>query len=144
MLYSGRKMVRAKFDRVQSGDSDRPGKRGLTGLRAMRLPPGTWARIKGSDELVVVEAVHVIHTLYAAANGTSKVATEGLGLLDSLAPTLISGMVQDVNVHKRSRGVSADARLVPGLASAMCGTVVREAQCGCGSGRAYYNRCGAH
>ena len=112
--------------------------------RAMRLRPGAWTRIEGSDELDVIEAVHVIHTLYAAANGTSKVAAEGLDLLDSLAPTLIGGMVQDLNVHKRSRSMSAEARLVPGLASGLCGKAVREAPCDCGSGRAYHRCCGAH
>ena len=62
----------------------------------------------------------------------------------SLAPALIGGMVQDLKVHKRSRGVSADARLVPGVVSALCEKAVREAPCGCGSGRAYHRCCGAH
>ena len=95
-------------------------------------------------EMDVIEAVEVIHTLYEAANGTSKLTQEGLDLLDSMAPTLIGGMVRDLNVRKPSRGVSADERLVPGLGSAIGGKAVREAPCGCGSGRPYHRCCGAH
>ena len=110
----------------------------------MRLRPGAWARIEGSDELDVIEAVEVIHTLYAAANGTSKLKEEGLELLDSMAPTLIGGMVRDLNVRKQSRGVSVEPRLVPELASGIGGKAVRERRCGCGSGRPYNRCCGAH
>ena len=74
---------------------------------AMRLCPGGWERIEGSDDLDVLESVQVIKSMYAAANGTSRLAKEGLDFLDSMAPMLISGMVQDLNARKRSRGDSA-------------------------------------
>ena len=73
--------------------------------RAMRLRPGAWARIEGSDELVVQEAVQAIHTLYAAANGASTLAGKGLELLDSMGPAMIAGIVRDLNAS----GVSGSA-----------------------------------
>ena len=112
--------------------------------RAMRLRPGAWARIEGSDELDVIEAVHVIQTLYAAANGISDLTEEGLELLDTMAPTLIGGMVLDLNAREHSRDVSAEARLAPGMSSPIGAKAVREKPCGCGSGRPYARCCGAH
>ena len=94
--------------------------------RAMRLRPAAWARIEGSDELDVIEAVQVIHTLYAAMNGTSKLKEEGLELLESMAPTLIGGMVRDLNVRKQSRGVSVEPRLVPAYSEGKLPPVLRE------------------
>ena len=113
-------------------------------VRAMRWRPGAWARIEGSDELDVIEAVQVIHTLYAAANGTSKLTEEGLDLLDGMAPMLIGGMVRDLSVWQKSRGVSAEARLVADVPGAAGWTAEQNRQCGCGSGRAYDRCCGAH
>ena len=92
----------------------------------------------------MIEAVEVIKTLYAAANGTSKPTEEGLELLDSMAPTLIGGMVLDLNAREHSRGVSAEAPLAPGLSSSIGGKAVREEPCGCGSGHPYDHCCGAH
>ena len=112
--------------------------------RAMRLRPGAWERIEGGDELDVIEAVEVIRTLYAAANGTSKLAEEGIELLESMAPTLIGGMVRDLNARKKFRGVSAGERLVPGPPRARVGEDENHAPCGCGSGRQYSRCCGAH
>ena len=111
--------------------------------RAMRLRPGGWAKIEGSDELDVLESVLVIETLYAAANGTSKLAREGLDLLDSLAPMLIGGMVQDLNARKRSRGESAAERLLAGPAAEMGEALRSVVPCACGSGRPRARCCGA-
>ena len=74
---------------------------------AMGLRPETWEQIKRNDEQDVTEAVEVIHTLYAAANGTSELAEKGLDLLVSMAPTLIGGMVRDLDARKHSRGPGA-------------------------------------
>lgn len=65
--------------------------------RAVRLRPEAWARIEGSGETAVQESVKVIEALYAAANGTSALAAEALGLLDSMAPAMIGGIVRDLN-----------------------------------------------
>ena len=112
--------------------------------QAMGLRPGAWERIQRSDELDVTEAVEVIHSLYAAADGTSKLTEEGLDLLDSMAPTLIGGMVRDLNARKQSRGQSADARLVSGVSRGVGREAERNAPCGCGSGQQYDRCCGAH
>ena len=112
--------------------------------RAMRLHRGAWERIEGSAELDVIEAVEVIRTLVAAANGVSKLAEEGIELLESMAPTLIGGMVRDLNARKKFRGVSAGERLVPDPPRARVGEDENHAPCGCGSGRQYSRCCGAH
>ncbi|WP_428103034.1 UPF0149 family protein [Candidatus Rariloculus sp.] len=109
--------------------------------RAMRLRPGAWARIEASKELDVLEAMQVVQTLYAAANGTSRLSEEGLDLLDTMAPVLIGGMVQDLNEIKESQGASAAERLGR---EAVGGTRVRDALCGCGSARPSHGCCGAH
>ena len=112
--------------------------------RAMRLRPGAWERIEGSDELDVIESVQVIQRLYEGSTGTSKLTEEGLELLDSLAPMLIGGMVRDLNARKRSRGVSAVERLVPVASGAAGAKTVPDAPCGCGSGHPYHRCCGVH
>ena len=58
--------------------------------RAMRLHSGAWARIEASDELGVIEAVKVLQTLYAAANGTPRLAEEAIELLERMAPTSVA------------------------------------------------------
>ena len=112
--------------------------------RAMRLRPGAWERVEASDELDVIEAVEVIRTLYAAANGMSKLTEEGIEVLESMAPMLIGGMVRDLNARKKFRGASTGERLVPGPPRAMVGEHENSARCGCGSGRQYSRCCGAH
>ncbi len=111
---------------------------------AMRLRPGAWERIEGSDEMDVIEAVEVMHALYAAANGTSGLSEEGIEVLESIAPMLVGGMVRDLNARKQSRGASAGERLVADWAAAMGAAQPREAPCPCGSGRPYDRCCGAH
>lgn len=83
---------------------------------AMRLRPGGWVRIEGSEELDVLESVQVIKSLYAVESGTSKLAKEGLDLLDSKGPMMIRGTVQNLNARKRSRGESAAERFLAGPA----------------------------
>ncbi len=111
---------------------------------AMGLRPETWEQIKRNDEQDVTEAVEVIHTLYAAANGTSELAEKGLDLLVSMAPTLIGGMVRDLDARKHSRGPGAGERLVPGLPGATGEKAGRDEPCGCGSERRYDRCCGVH
>ena len=111
---------------------------------AMGLRPETWEQIKRNDEQDVTEAVKVIHALYAAANGTSELAEKGLDLLESMAPTLIGGMVRDLDARKQSRGPGAGERFVPGLPGATGEKAGRDEPCGCGSERRYDRCCGAH
>ena len=112
--------------------------------RAMRLRPGAWARIEASNKLDVIEAVQVIQTLYAAANGTNTLAEEGKELLDSLAPTLIGGMVRDLSASIKRQVADAAARRIQNATVETAAGAVREAPCGCGSGRAYARCCRAH
>ena len=76
--------------------------------RAMRLRPGAWARIEGSNELDVQEAVQAIQTLYAAADGSSALAVEGLELLDSMGPAMIAGIVRDLNASRVSGSAAGE------------------------------------
>ena len=78
--------------------------------RAMRLRPAAWARIETSNELDVIEAVQVVQTLYAAANGTSALAEERRDLLDSLALMLIGGIMRDLNASTRRQGEGVGER----------------------------------
>ena len=112
--------------------------------RAMRLRPGAWARIEANNELDVIEAVQVIPTLYAEANGTSRLAEEGQELLDSLAPMLIGGMVRDLTGRVKRQCAGAAAGRVQDATVETATRVIREALCGCGSGREYARCCGAH
>ena len=112
--------------------------------RAMRLRPGGWAKIEGSDELHVLESIQVMETLYAAANGTSKLEKERLDLLDSLVPVLIGGMVKGLNARKLSRGESGAERLPAGPIAEIDEALRSVAPCSCSSGRAYARCCGAH
>ena len=111
---------------------------------AMGLHPETWEQIKRNDEQDVTEAVKVINALYAAANGTSDLAEKGLDLLESMAPTLIGGMVRDLDARKQSRGPGAGERLVADLPGATGEKAGRDEPCGCGSERRYDRCCGAH
>ncbi len=110
-------------------------------FRAMRLRPGAWARIEASNDLNVLEALQVMQTLYAAANGASRLSEEGLDLLDTMAPELIVGMVQDLNEIKESRGAGAAERLGRGTVG---GTTARDGLWGCASVRPYHGRRIAH
>ena len=113
-------------------------------VRAMRLRPGAWEPIEGSDELDVIETVEAIHALCAVANGTSRLSEEGIEVLESMAPMLIGGVVRDLNARKQSRGVSAGERIVSDLTAAFGVARPRETPCRCGSGRLYDRCCGAH
>lgn len=112
--------------------------------RAMQLRPGAWARIESSNDLDVLEALQVIQTLHAAANGTSRLSGVGLELLESVVPMLIGGMVRDLNGFNRSRSPSAAERPGPGVPEAVDARSEPAATCGCGSGRPYRLCCGAH
>ena len=112
--------------------------------RAMRLRPGAWARIESSNDLNVLEALQVIQSLYAAANGTSKLSEDGLELLESMAPMLIGGMVRDLNAFQQSRDGSATERPAPVASEGAGAETEPDAPCGCGSGRPYRRCCGAH
>lgn len=83
----------------------------------------------------------MIQTLYAAASGTSRLSEEGLELLDTMAPELIAGMVQDLNGIKESRGAGAAERLGRG---AVGGTTVRDGLWGCAPVRPFHGRRIAH
>ena len=112
--------------------------------RAMRLRPRAWARVEASNELDVIEAVQVVQTLYAAANGTSTLSEAGPNLLDSLATMLIGGVVRDLNASTRRQGTGVAARAAKEAAVETVAGTVREAPCSCGSGRAYVCCWGAH
>ena len=110
----------------------------------MRLRPAAWARIEGSGELDVIETVQVIQTLYAAADGTCRLAEEGIELLDSMAPMLIGGMVRDLNMLRQSRDAGTAERRVRDATRGTVAAMPEEAPCGCCSGRRYDRCCGAH
>ena len=72
--------------------------------RARGGAPTGGARIEASKESDVLEAMQVVQTLYAAANGTGWLSDEGLELLDIMAPVLIGGMAQNLNELKKRQG----------------------------------------
>ncbi len=74
------------------------------------VAPRGLARIETSNELDVIEAVQVVQTLYAAANGTSALAKERRDLLDSLALMLVGGIMRDLNTSTRRQGEGVGTR----------------------------------
>ena len=86
----------------------------------------------------------MIHALYAEADGISILSEEGSELLTNMAPTLIGGMVRDLNARETSRGAGAGARLVPCSPLTIDRDAARAAPCACHSGRAYARCCGAN
>ena len=110
--------------------------------RAMRLRPAAWARIESIDDLDVQEALLVMQKLHESANGTSGLESEGLDLLDEMAPMLICGMVRELSSLRPSQG-GAKRREV-NVTEVFPPTAEGQVPCACGSGRPYRRCCGAH